>query len=88
MEEVWKHLTDNGLFFVSIPNVERYHLRYMRDDADYPPNHLSRITHKGMLHLAKQSNFEVEWRRIEPYKTSWRMATSMTSNRVLQFFLV
>ena len=83
MEAVRERLIPGGRFLVSIPNVERFHLRFRRDDGDYPPHHLSRISHAGMMMLARRSGMDVEWWRVEPYSASWKNDTSMTANRML-----
>ncbi len=79
-----KHkLCDDGLVFLSIPNPRRYHLFFRRDDPDYPPNHLARISEAGIHSLVERTDYELVWCRLEPDDTGWVRAMSHTANRLL-----
>lgn len=77
-------LADGGAIYLSFPNVKRAALRYLRDEADYPPNHLNRISSEGMKHLAQSAGLEVVSFSCEPRDVDLKKATSLAVNRVLE----
>ena len=85
IKEMIMRLADNGLLLLSIPNTNRYHLHYMRDEPDYPPNHLSRITNLGLHLLMEKINCKITIYLIEKYESNWRKDTSLTANQLLEF---
>jgi len=80
-------LDDNkSLLFVSFPNMERYSLHFGRELWDYPPNHLQRISNKGLQILVDRAGFAIKWKKVEPYKARWLAETSRIVYKILERF--
>lgn len=86
LEDVKSALNETGRLYVSCPNVDRFLLEFRRDEPDYPPNHLTRISKDGMAKLANRAGFKIVHTYIEPHDVNWRRATSEASNRLVDLF--
>lgn len=83
LEDVRSALHEEGRLYVSCPNADRFLLEFRRDEPDYPPNHLTRISKDGMARLASRAGFRIVQIYIEPNDVNWRRATSEASNRLV-----
>jgi 2-polyprenyl-3-methyl-5-hydroxy-6-metoxy-1,4-benzoquinol methylase len=59
-------MNPDGHIFCSIPNPNRYTLKYQREDWDYPPHHLTRFTKAGLGRLLERASFRVTKGLEEP----------------------
>lgn len=66
LAHVARRLRPGGLLAVSVPNPDRWALRWVREAWDYPPHHLTRWTARALRGLLEQRGFEVEEVRTEP----------------------
>jgi SAM-dependent methyltransferase len=64
--EVSGVLRPGGYIFCSIPNPNRYTLKYQREDWDYPPHHLTRFTKMGIMRLLDRAAFRFDKDLDEP----------------------
>ena len=82
-EDIKSVLSQLGKIYISVPNTDRFSLKFRRDEPDYPPNHLTRISKKGMGKLVERTGFHIINTYIEPSEINWRRASSEASNRIV-----
>lgn len=83
LETLKDRIEEDGVVYLSFPNVHRGTLRFMRDFGDFPPYHLNRISDLGIARLAERVGLRVSDCRIEPRDVHWRYATSLSVNQAL-----
>ncbi len=68
LAHVARRLLPRGLLAVSVPNPDRWALRWIREAWDYPPHHLTRWTAGALRGLLERQGFEVAEVRTEPLR--------------------
>ena len=66
LAHIARRLVPGGLLAVSVPNPDRWVLRWVREAWDHPPHHLTRWTARALRSLLEQQGFDVEEVRSEP----------------------
>lgn len=84
LQKLHRLLQSGGYVYLSLPSTRRTELAFRRDIADYPPNHLTRITPLGIKLMAERSGWKIRATSNEPYTNSWMKETSFVANQVLE----
>ena len=59
LKEIREVLVKGGRLFISVPNPDRYNLKFEREVWDFPPHHITRFSKAGISSLLKRAGFEI-----------------------------